>query len=351
MLVPPPGLFSAARSRFDAGDPWTAIDPEFRQRRAPKARRWRPPGVSPVTTPAPERRFIVVQFDCVLDAKAKLGESPLWCDREQVLWWADIEGRSLHRFDPATGRDLRIDLPQRIGCFALRETGGFVVALEDGFHFLDGGGGGLAPIVDPELDRPGNRFNDGATDPAGRFVAGTMPMGPREPVGALYRLWPDRRCELLFDRLTVTNGCAFSPDGTTFYFSDSEASVRTIWACEHDVATGALSNRRVFVDTHGLAGRPDGGAVDADGCYWMAGIGGWQLVRFTPAGKVDLIVEMPVEKPTKVAFGGPALDVLYVTTIGMAPTPGTEQRQPQAGGIFAARIAGVTGLPQPRFAG
>ena len=176
-------------------------------------------------------------------------------------------------------------------------------------------------------------------------------MGPREPVGALYRLWPDRRCELLFDELTVTNGCAFSPDGRIFYFSDSEASVRTIWACDHDVASGALTNRRVFVDTHGLAGRPDGGTVDADGCYWMAGVGGWQLVRFTPEGKVDRIVEVPVEKPTKVAFGGPALDVLYFTSIGMNPTPGTEARQPQAGGIFATRVPGVVGVAQPRFAG
>ena len=219
-------------------------------------------------------------------------EAPLWCEREQVLWWADIEGRALHRFDPATGTDTSIQLPRRIGCFALRESGGFVVALEDGFHFLDAEGG-LTPITDPEPDRPGNRFNDGTTDHAGRFVAGTMPMGPRQPVGALYRLWPDRRCELLFDELTVTNGCAFSPDGRIFYFSDSEASVRTIWACDHDVASGALTNRRVFVDTHGLAGRPDGGTVDAEGCYWMAGVGGWQLVRFTPRGKVDRIVEVP----------------------------------------------------------
>ena len=107
----------------------------------------------------------------------------------------------------------------------------------------------------------------------------------------------------------------------------------------------------MFVDTHGLAGRPDGGTVDADGCYWMAGVGGWQLVRFTPAGKVDLIVEVPVEKPTKIAFGGAALDVIYVTSIGMPLTPGTEERQPQAGGIFALRVPGVSGLAQPRFAG
>jgi sugar lactone lactonase YvrE len=293
---------------------------------------------------------VVVQVDCVLDARAKLGEAPVWCAREQVLWWADIEGRALHCFDPATGQDTAIALPRRIGCFALREQGGFLVALEDGFFFMDADGG-LVPILDPEADRPGNRFNDGTTDPAGRFVAGTMPMGPREPVGALYRLWPDRRCEHLFGGLTVTNGCAFSPDGRTFYFSDSESSVRTIWACDHDPASGALTDRRVFVDTHGLAGRPDGGAVDAEGCYWMAGVGGWQLVRFTPAGKVDRIVDLPVEKPTKIAFGGKDLDVLYVTSIGMSLSPGTEARQPQAGGLFGLRVPGVAGVASTRFAG
>lgn len=293
----------------------------------------------------------MTKVDCVLDARAEVGEAPLWCEREQVLWWVDIEAKALHRFDPASGADRSWQLPSRIGCFALRAQGGLVVALEDGFSFFDPASGALAPIVDPEPDRPDNRFNDGTTSPLGAFIAGTMPMGPREPVGALYRLWPEGCCERLFDRLTVTNGCAFSPDGRTFYFSDSESSIRTIWACDYEPETGAVGNRRVFVDTHGLAGRPDGGTVDAAGCYWMAGVGGWQLVRFTPAGKVDLIVEVPVEKPTKIAFGGAALDVLYLTSIGMSPTPGTEARQPQAGGIFALRVPGVTGLVQPRFAG
>lgn len=292
----------------------------------------------------------MTKVDCVLDVKAQLGEAPLWCEREQVLWWADIDGQALHRFDPASGDDSAIALPERLGCFALRETGGFLVALESGFHFLDRQGA-LTPIVDPEADKPDNRFNDGTTDPAGRMIAGTMPMGPREPVGALYRLWPDRRCEQLFDRLTVTNGCAFSPKGDIFYFSDSEASVRTIWACDYDAASGTIGNRRVFVDTHGLAGRPDGGAVDAEGCYWMAGVGGWQLVRFTPAGAVDLIIDVPIEKPTKVAFGGAQLDTLFITSIGTGLSAGTEARQPQAGGIFATRVPGVVGLAQPRFAG
>lgn len=293
----------------------------------------------------------MTKADCVLDARAEVGEAPLWCEREQVLWWVDIEAKALHRFDPASGSDRSWQLPSRIGCFALRAGGGMVVALEDGFHLFDPATGELQAILDPEPDQPGNRFNDGTTSPGGAFIAGTMPMGPRAPVAALYRLWPDRRCERLFDGLTVTNGCAFSPDGRTFYFSDTEASVRTIWACDHDLGSGALTNRRVFVDTHGLAGRPDGGACDAEGCYWMAGVGGWQLVRFTPKGAVDRIVELPVERPTKVAFGGPSLDTLYVTSIGRGPTPGTEARQPQAGGIFALRLPGIVGVALPRFAG
>lgn len=293
----------------------------------------------------------MMRIDCVLDAKARLGEAAAWCDREQVLWWADIDGCALHRFDPASGLDRVWRLPARLGCFALRETGGLVLAMQDGFHFFDPVTAELDAIADPEADKPGNRFNDGTVDPRGRFVAGTMPLGPREPVAAFYRLWPDLRVETLVTGMRVSNGSAFSPDGRTFYFSDSEASVRTIWAMDHDPDSGALTNRRVFVDTHGLAGRPDGGTVDGEGCYWMAGVGGWQLYRFTPAGKLDLTIDVPAERPTKIAFGGPDLGTLFFTTIGQDPTPGTEERQPQAGGIFALSVPGVRGLPTWRFAG
>jgi L-arabinonolactonase len=293
----------------------------------------------------------MVQVDCVLDARALLGEAALWDERDARLYWADIESRALHCFDPATGEDTYWELPSRIGCFARRERGGFIVALENGFSLFEPGSDLLEHLVDPEPDKPDNRFNDGTPDPVGRLIAGTMPMGARVPVGALWQLRRDGRTERLYDRLTVTNGCAFSPDGKTFYFSDSEKSVRTIWACDYDPAEGVVTNRRVFVDTQGLAGRPDGGTVDADGCYWMAGIGGWQLVRFTPAGEVDRIVDMPCERPTKIAFGGADLGTLYVTSIGQSPSPGTEARQPQAGGIFALHVPGVRGVPTPRFAG
>lgn len=293
----------------------------------------------------------MIEVSCVLDAKARTGEGAVWDEREQVLWWVDIEAPNLRRFDPATGEDRAWPMPSRIGCFALREAGGFVVALHDGFHFFDTESGAFTAINDPEADKPNNRFNDGTTDSAGRFIAGTMPLGPREPVAGFYRLNTDLSVDTLFTGLRVSNGSTFSPDGRTFYFSDSEASVRSIWACDYEPESGAVGNRRLFVDTHGLPGRPDGGTVDAAGCYWMAGVGGWQLVRFTPKGEVDMVVEMPCEKPTKIAFGGADLDTLYVTSIGEAPSPGTEARQPQAGGLFALRVPGVQGLPPWRFRG
>lgn len=289
--------------------------------------------------------------DCVLDAKAKVGEAAMWDERRSRLWWVDIDSSELHSFDPATGADDYWPMPSRIGCFAFREAGGFVVALENGFAFFDPHNGALEPIADPEPEWPANRFNDGTPDPAGRFLAGTMPMGERLPVASIWRLAADRTVERLVDNLKVSNGMAFSPDGKLFYFSDSDASVQTIWVADYDAASGAMRGRRVFATTHELAGRPDGGTIDADGCYWMAGVGGWQLVRFTPLGKVDRIIDMPVEKPSKIAFGGADLSTIFVTTIGSSPTPGSEARQPHAGGLFALRVPGVQGLPVWRFAG
>jgi sugar lactone lactonase YvrE len=288
---------------------------------------------------------------CVLDAKALVGEGAMWDERQQHLWWVDIDARVLHCFDPASGRDGEWAMPSRIGCFVFREQGGLVVALEDGFSFFDPTSGRLEPIVDPEPDMPQNRFNDGTPDPAGRFLAGTMPMGERLPVAAIWQLGADGKVSKLVDALKVANGMAFSPDGKLFYWSDSDPSVQTIWRADYDALTGRLGERTVFATTHDLAGRPDGGTIDADGCYWMAGVGGWQIVRFTPSGRIDRIIDMPVEKPSKIAFGGADLSTLYVTTIGGSTSPGTEALQPHAGGLMALRVPGVQGVPVWRFQG
>ena len=232
-----------------------------------------------------------IDIACVVEARAQIGEGAFWDATAQLLWWVDIPAGVLYRYDPVSGENRAFAVGEPVGCCAPRAAGGLVLATRSGFHLFDPATGARTALVDPEPDRPGNRFNDGTTDPAGRFWAGTMKMeGEPEPTGAFYRLDADHTCRRWLDGLYTTNGLAFSPDGRTMYLSDSNPRVRLIWACDYDPATGEPSNRRVFFDTRAVAGRPDGGTVDADGCYWMAGVSGWQLVRLTPAGRVDHLI-------------------------------------------------------------
>jgi sugar lactone lactonase YvrE len=289
---------------------------------------------------------------CVLDVHAKVGECPVWCPEEGKLYWVDIGRCTINRFDPATGHNEVCQLPEQIGSFALREQGGIVAALRSGFAFLDFATGHLTAICDPEADKPENRFNDGRCDRAGRFWAGTIrdPGDPTQRPGALYRLGTDLSCSQMVTGVGVSNGLAFSPDGKTMYFADTNRDVQTIWAFDFDLDEGAISNRRVFATTHALPGRPDGACVDADGFYWSANVDGWQLVRFAPDGRVDRTLELPVQKPSMCAFGGEHFAILYITTIGSAGSTPLEPGQPQAGGLFACE-PGVRGLPEPKFKG
>ena len=292
------------------------------------------------------------EVSCAHDSRAIIGESPFWDVRDAALYYTDIAGGKIHRFTPADGAHRTWTLDEMVGCLAIRESGGAVIGTKSGLYGFDFDTGEKTLIAAPEEGRPDSRFNDSTTDPRGRFWAGTMSMNkPAPPDGAFYRLDPDLSCTHWLGGIFTTNGLAFSPDGRTMYFSDSNAAVRTIWVCDYDPDTGAPTNRRVFFDTRQVAGRPDGGTVDADGCYWMAGVGGWQILRITPAGRVDRIIEVPVERPSKPMFGGGSLDVLFFTSISEDITAGTQDRQPQAGSLFAITGLGVQGVPQARFAG
>ena len=294
-----------------------------------------------------------VSIECVVDVRARTGEGAFWDVERQRLWWVDIPAGLVQCFDPSTCDNQQWDFGEPVGCLAPSIKGDLILATRSGFWRFDPETGRKTALHDPEADRPANRFNDGATDPKGRLWAGTMKDDGGEPAadGAFYRLDPDLTSSLWVDGIFTTNGLAFSPDGRTLYSADSNRSVQTIWAADYDLETGEAGQRRPFFDAREVAGRPDGGTVDADGCYWMAGVGGWQLVRLTPAGEIDRIIDLPVERPSKPMFGGPNLDVLFVTSIGTGLTPGTEERQPNAGGLFAITGLGVSGLPQTRFGG
>ena len=293
-----------------------------------------------------------MKIECVASTRSQVGEGAYWDDRDEVLWWVDIPAGLIHCFDPATGHNRTIDYGEPVGCLAVREQGGLVLATKTGFWLFNPQTGDREAIYDPESHLEMNRFNDGSTDRQGRFWAGTMKDGGEpEPIGRFYRLDPDLRVTNGPGEIHTTNGLAFSPDGKRMYFADSNPNVRTIWQCDYDVATGEPGPREVFFDTRQVAGRPDGGTIDSQGCYWQAGVSGWQVYRISPAGEVLMTIDMPIERPSKPMFGGKNLDILFVTSLGVGLTAGTEDRQKEAGSLFAITGLGVRGIAETRFAG
>jgi sugar lactone lactonase YvrE len=291
----------------------------------------------------------MTEVRCILDAKALLGECPVWSAEERALYWVDILAPALHRLEPETGATRSWPMPSAIGSFGLRARGGAVVALRDGFHLLDFATGRLTAVANPETDRPGNRFNDGKVAPDGSFWAGTMDEEKlSRPTGALYRLDPDGSCRRMVDGLIVSNGLAWTGDGRTMFHSDSKGQV--IWAYDYDPATRGIANRREVARPSEEQGRPDGAAADVEGCYWSAGISAGVLNRWTPDGRLDRQIPLPCAAPTMPCFGGPDMRTIYVTSLRHnVPEPRLAER-PLSGGIFALEVD-VPGVPVARFAG
>ncbi|MCW5752734.1 MAG: SMP-30/gluconolactonase/LRE family protein [Alphaproteobacteria bacterium] len=291
----------------------------------------------------------MIKVERVAAVANELGECPIWDERSGRLLWVDILGRMLHHLDPSSGRESHVATARAVGSFALTETGNLLLAAgRGGLSWLDPVSGALRPILDPEPDRPDNRFNDGRCDRAGRFWAGTMCDPRREPEGALYRIGADLSCRRFRDGIIVPNSIAWSPDGTVMYFADTYR--RTIWAFDYDQAEGTMRGERVFAVLSEGRGRPDGSAVDADGCLWNAVYGGGRLVRYRPDGRIDREIPLPVSAPTCCAFGDGDLGTLYVTSACQRMSEAERAREPEAGNLLALR-PGVSGLQESRFAG
>jgi L-arabinonolactonase len=304
-----------------------------------------------------ERIKLKTPITCVAKSNDSLGEGCLWDAVRGALWWLDIARPTrIHQLVPATGYHRSWYSDVMLTAIALRGDGSLVAGGSGGIYFFDPETGALQHFCDPETDRPHNRFNDGVCDSAGRMWIGTMhenigPRGEDLPIpastGALYCVLPDGSSRLVFDAVGVSNGPCWSPDDGTFYFSDSKAQI--IWAFDFDARAGDITNKRVFNDSkdHGY---PDGATVDADGFVWSARWDASCVLRIDPKGRIDRVVKMPAKRPTCVVFGGPMLDVIYVTS-SRAHLPRDEiAARPLNGGVFCFD-PGVKGFLKNRFAG
>ncbi len=279
----------------------------------------------------------------------QLGESPIWDPRDSVLYFVDSLGGAVLRYDPqsATTRRWNVDC-EYLGSMALREGGGAILFMDDGFHSFDFKTGKTSVIAEPEAGRDEVCFNDCKVDRQGRIVAVSMHTGTSEPVGSIYRIDRDLSYSRLDGGVICPNGPCWSPDGDTLYLSDSNGDA--IFAYDYDTISGTASNRRIFQSTADSGGYPDGGTVDAEGYVWSAHFDGGNIRRIAPDGSIDRVIELPVQWVASLTFGGDNHDLIYLTTIG-GEYDGDSDDSPGAGGLFVIRDLGIQGLPEKRFAG
>jgi sugar lactone lactonase YvrE len=283
---------------------------------------------------------------CIADVHAVLGEGPVWVERERALYWLDIKGRKIFRLDEQ-GELTHWPTPMRVGSLAPRRSGGFIGGTDDGIAIIDPGSARFDIVARPEEQLPNNRFNDGKVDRRGRFWAGTMDDAEKESTGTLYCFDADLRCQAVDTGYKVTNGPAFSPSGDIMYHNDSGRQVT--YAFDMD-ASGKASNRRVFLQFKEGDGYPDGMTVDSEGCLWICFWEGSCVRRFSPGGDWLETIEMPVSRPTSLAFGGRDLDRLYVSSASIGLDEEALKMQPNAGGLFML-VPGVQGIADIPFAG
>ncbi len=283
----------------------------------------------------------MLTIEPVSSIRSRWGEGPIWWNG--ALYYVDIEGHQVHRYDPATGEERSWSVGQRVGAVVPRASGGLVIAGDHGLFFLDEESGELSPIVNPEADKPDNRFNDGKCSPDGRFFAGTISLVKKTGDARLYRLDPDLSLHEAFGPVTNSNGIVWSGDGRTVYYIDTPR--REVLAFDYE--DGQLRNPRTAVSTVGIDASPDGMTIDADEHLWVAFCHGACVICYDPISGNELRrVELPCLETTACAFGGPGLCDLYVTT-GIHKSVVEEH----AGRLFVVRGLGVRGTPSCAFNG
>lgn len=277
-----------------------------------------------------------------------LGEGPVWDHRNKRMLWVDITRGEIYWLYPHTGEHSFCQTGVMIGAITLTGSGGVLAALQTGFALVDLENGSIQPISDPEADLPDNRFNDGKCDAEGRFWAGTMSMSGKTKAGSLYMLAPDFSITLKIKDVTSSNGLAWSPDQSCFYYVDT--ATRQVAAYDYDTTNGSLFNKRIVIEIPEEEGYPDGMTVDAEGMLWIALWDGWKVGRWNPQnGKLIESVALPVARPTSCVFGGSSLQDLYITSARHGLSEKELVNQPLAGSLFVVKDSGWQGLPAHEF--
>jgi sugar lactone lactonase YvrE len=273
----------------------------------------------------------------------RLGEGPVWDHRSRQLWWVDILNGRIHAFDPARRQDRTYEIGQFVGALALRQEGGLLLALQSGFAFYDPATEQLTPIADPEVDRPGNRFNDGKCDPAGRFWAGTMDHAEQAASGSLYCLDPDgMTVSRHLEDIRISNGLAWTKAGDRLYYIDSPT--HKVQAFHYDINSGAIEYDRDVLTFDPGYGYPDGMCIDEEDQLWIAFWDGAKVRRFDPdRGRQTWQIDVPARRPTSCCFGGNNLETLFITSAA-------KEGDPLGGGLFAVK-PGLRGVETALFEG
>lgn len=282
---------------------------------------------------------------------AALGECPIWDWRNSYLYWIDIGDRRVHRYEPATDTSQTRTLQGRPGAIAMTtDSDRFLVAVEHEIIELTWSTGETKSFIEFETSGTKTRLNDGRCDAAGRFWIGSMddPSQGGPLAARLYRLDQLDSYSVIETGVGVSNGLAFTPDGAGMYWADTTRGL--VWQYDYDLATGDRSNGRQFLNFADLPGRPDGACVDDSGCYWIACVYGWAILRVTPTGLIDRRIDLPIESPTMPAFGGADLSTLFVTSLSSGGSRAPALGQPLAGSLLAIDVA-HRGLREPVFRG
>jgi L-arabinonolactonase len=288
-----------------------------------------------------------MQIDTVAVDRDLLGECPIWDERVQALYWSDQLGQRVRRFAPATGAYREWKVPKILGSIALTEDENeLLVVLADGFYLLDLASRLSTCLLEVPQPRPGVRLNEGRCDRDGRLISGSVVTDGGAAVGTLYRLSDDGKTEVLREGMMIPNAVCFNLAGDKLYYACSRAGVITVR--EYERGGHGVGVEREFIDIRPYGRAPDGAIVDAEDCIWVALIMSGLILRFRPDGTLDRKIECPAPHPTSVAFGGPELDTLYVTTVretGML----IKSDHPLSGSLLAIRGLDVRGVPESRF--